>query len=452
MAEVSATKSILNWMYSTSYEDIPPETRRVANLALYDGIGSNLACSMLPAAHRMVDFVNLAGGPPECTMMGFPTRTSLINAALVNGTLGHGDEMDAHDGDGRGTHILAATMASALGAGQLVGATGQEMLRGIVLGYELSKRLVRAANQVERETGKALGPVDAGNTMGATAAAGLTLGLPPERLEAALGLAAHMSGNIAAYARETGHMTASFLRGGVGARNGTTAALMAKVGYEAPVDILDGEPGFFQTRLGVGAAGSEFLENLGQEYGINGLIFKRQNAGGGTHVARLVLLEIMSENGLTAGEIGEIRADLVPRRGAHHHTGYGDDVLALAAVHGGLGLREAYDPRYYDTAEVAEMRGRVKFADRPEWAGYEDRFYAGVTVITKDGRNFSKESNDQQMTEAELDAKFSSLVGLRTGKDQAKELGQVLKRLEAVDDISQVMALLELPALKIEDA
>ena len=452
MAEVGATKSILNWMYSTSYEEIPPETRRMVNLALYDGIGSNLACSMLPAAHRMVDFVNLAGGPPECTMMGFPGRTSLINAALVNGTLGHGDEMDAHDGDGRGTHILAATMASALGAGQLVKASGQETLRGVVLGYELSKRLVRAANQVEWETGKALGPVDAGNTMGATAAAGLTLGLPPERLEAALGLAAHMSGNIAAYARETGHMTASFLRGGVGARNGTTAALMAKVGYEAPVDILDGEPGFFQTRLGVGAAGSEFLENLGQEYGINGLIFKRQNAGGGTHVARLVLLEIMSENGLAAGEIGEIRADLVPRRGAHHHTGYGEDVLALAAVHGGLGLREAYDPRYYGTAEVAEMRGRVQFADRPEWAGYEDRFYAGVTIITKDGRNFSKASNDQQMTEAELDAKFSSLVGLRTGEDQAKELGRVLKRLEAVDDISQVMALLELPALKIEDA
>ena len=65
-------------------------------------------------------------------MMGFPMRTSLVNAAMVNGTLGHGDEMDAHDGDGRGTHILAATMAAALTSGQLVGATGLEVLRGVV--------------------------------------------------------------------------------------------------------------------------------------------------------------------------------------------------------------------------------------------------------------------------------------------------------------------------------
>ena len=111
------------------------------------------------------------------------------------------------------------------------------------------------------------------------------LGLPPDRLEVALGLAAHMSCNIAAYTRETEHMTASFLRGGVGARNGVTAALMARVGYDAPPDIFDGEPGFFSSRLGIQHPGPEFLETLGEEYGITGIIFKRQNAGGGNHVA-----------------------------------------------------------------------------------------------------------------------------------------------------------------------
>ena len=247
-------------------------------------------------------------------MMGFPMRTSALNAAQVNGTLGHGDEMDAHDGDGRGTHILAAVMAAALALGQLVGASGPEVLRGVVLGYELSKRLVRVAAQVKRETGKAFGPVDAGNTMGATAAAGITLGLPPDRLEVALGVAAHMSCNIAAYAGETAHMTASFLRGGIGARNGVAAALMAKVGYDAPRDIFDGEPGFFHSRLGIPDPGPEFLRGLGEEYGITGLIFKRHNAGGGNHVARLVLLELMSENGLSAGDIAEIQAEVVPRR------------------------------------------------------------------------------------------------------------------------------------------
>ena len=246
-------------------------------------------------------------------------------------------------------------------------------------------------------------------------------------------------------------MTASFLRGGVGARNGVTAALMAKVGYDAPPDILEGEPGFFSSRLGVQDPGPEFVETLGEEYGITGIIFKRQNAGGGNHVARLILVELMAENGLSNSDIAEIRADLVPRRGIHHHSGYGERVLALASVYGGMGLREAYNENYYNTPEVTAIQERIRISDRDDWAGYEDRFYAGVTVVTKDGRTLSKESNDRQMTEAELDVKFSYLVGLRAGEAKATELAGVLKRLDTVSDISEVMAQLELPAAGIRE-
>ena len=59
MPELSSTKSFLHWMYATRFEDIPSDVRQMTLLALYDGIGCNLACSMLPSAHRMVDFANL---------------------------------------------------------------------------------------------------------------------------------------------------------------------------------------------------------------------------------------------------------------------------------------------------------------------------------------------------------------------------------------------------------
>ncbi len=126
-------------------------------------------------------------------------------------------------------------------------------------------------------------------------------------------------------------------------------------------------------------------------------------------------------------------------------------MLALAAVYGGVGLREAYDENYYDTLEVSAIQERVRISDRDDWAGYEDRFYAGVTVVTKDGRTLSGESNDRQMTEAELGAKFSYLVGLRAGEAKATELAEVLKRLDTVSDISEVMAQLELPAAGIKE-
>ena len=57
MAEPTATKSILDWIYATRFEDLPPDVRQTVGLALYDGLGCALACSMLPVAHRLVDFV-----------------------------------------------------------------------------------------------------------------------------------------------------------------------------------------------------------------------------------------------------------------------------------------------------------------------------------------------------------------------------------------------------------
>lgn len=117
MVRQSSTRTLPDWMYSTSFEDIPPQVRQLAVLAVYDGIGGNLACSLLPMAHRLVDFVKIVGGVPDCSLIGFPDRTSVVNAALVNGTLGHADEVDAIEGDGLGAHILAANLAAALDRG-----------------------------------------------------------------------------------------------------------------------------------------------------------------------------------------------------------------------------------------------------------------------------------------------------------------------------------------------
>ena len=92
-------------------------------------------------------------------------------------------EVDAIEGDGLGAHIMAANMGAVLSAGQLAGASGQQVLRGLIFGYELTKRTHKVAAYVQRETGRAVGPaaslVDAGNTIGATAAAGIAPGIAP---------------------------------------------------------------------------------------------------------------------------------------------------------------------------------------------------------------------------------------------------------------------------------
>src|SRR5262245_20365467 len=118
MAHQSATKAILDWIYSTKFEDIPSTVRELAVWTIYDAIGGMLACSLLPGPHKLVDVVKLVGGSPDCTMIGFPMRTSVLNAALVNGTLGQADEVDAVELDHLGHHIIATCVGTAMAAGQ----------------------------------------------------------------------------------------------------------------------------------------------------------------------------------------------------------------------------------------------------------------------------------------------------------------------------------------------
>jgi 2-methylcitrate dehydratase PrpD len=459
MVTQSSTRTLLDWMYSTSFEDIPPQVRQLAVLAVYDGIGGNLACSLLPMAHRLVDFVKIVGGAPDCSVMGFPDRTSVVNAALVNGTLGHADEVDAIEGDGLGAHILAANLAAALTAGQFAGASGQEALRALVLGYEVTKRTHKVAARVAESGAGNGGPsptlIDAANTMGATAAAGVALGLTPDKMNVAFSLAATMTCGITPFARETEHMAKSLVRGGLGARNGVMAALLAQTGYDAPRDIFDGPQGFFHSRLGVEDSGAEFISGLGGEYAISSVVFKRNCGGGPNQAPRQGLLELMDENGLASNEIDSIQVEVGPAgfntiTHVHHPSIEGKDVIALAAVYGGNGFRETHNEKYYRSPAVLALRERVNIVPREDWSG-EGRFHAIVTINTKDGRELKRDSTYRLMDEDDVDAKFHALVGMRAGETKAQELAQSLKRLDLATNMSEVMAGLQLPAAKIED-
>jgi 2-methylcitrate dehydratase PrpD len=456
MADQSTTRAFCDWMYETSFEDFPPDVRRLVSLAVYDCVGGWLACSLIPLAHRMVDFTNLVGGQPDCTIVGFPTRTSVLNAAVVNGTLGHADEVDAIEGDGMGAHIIAAPAAAALAAGQMVEASGQEALRGVVFGYELAKRLNRAAAQLRRETGRTPGAIDPGNTMGATAAAGIALGLPPEQMQIAFCLGAAMSCGITPFARESEHMLKSFVRGGVGARNGVAAALMAKAGYDAPQDSLDGPQGFFQSRLGVEAPGSDFLRGLGEDYAIRGIVFKRACGGGPNQAPRQGVLELMSEHHLSGEDVREIHAEVEPAghntiTHVHHPSIQGKDVLALAAVYGGRGFKETYDEGSRRNPAFLALRERVTISPRSDWTGHADHFRAVVSITTKQGRKVQKELTYRKMTEADVDAKFMDLVTLRAGQAKARQLALVLKGIDTSGNVAGVMSQLEMPAATFTD-
>ncbi len=219
------TSKLCQWVDSTRYGDIPEEVRTEAVTLLYDQVGCMIASATLPACQPVVDLLRKLGGPEECNIVGHPWRTSVTNAALANGTIGHGDEVDSTGQQGTG-HYAATTVPVGLTVGQYVGASGEEFVRALALGSEVAARFQSVLGHYGTRN-QFVGSV--GGTMGAAVHAGLLLGLDSEQMENALGLAASGACGLSSHHLDDTHQIKS-LNHGRAAEAGIFSALLAKEG------------------------------------------------------------------------------------------------------------------------------------------------------------------------------------------------------------------------------
>jgi 2-methylcitrate dehydratase PrpD len=77
---------------------------------LYDQVGCMLASATLPSCQPVVTLVRRLSPPGTCSIVGHPVRTSVTQAALANGTIGHGDEVDSTGQHGTGHYAATLKM------------------------------------------------------------------------------------------------------------------------------------------------------------------------------------------------------------------------------------------------------------------------------------------------------------------------------------------------------
>ena len=135
---MGATETIAGWIVSTSYEDIPPEAIRVANESCFDLLGVILAGSTQPVGEIIQQYVDDSGGSTQATVLASGLQTSLANAALANGTMGHALDYDDFGGFG---HPTVAIFPALLALGESLNATGRDLLEAYVIGCELGLAL-----------------------------------------------------------------------------------------------------------------------------------------------------------------------------------------------------------------------------------------------------------------------------------------------------------------------
>ena len=92
------TAELARYAAEFSFDRLPAEVRDFARGIVLDTLGAMIAASSGRYGLRgtLGSFVSQSGGTPEATLVGLGQKSSLVNAALYNGTLGYYCDIEAH--------------------------------------------------------------------------------------------------------------------------------------------------------------------------------------------------------------------------------------------------------------------------------------------------------------------------------------------------------------------
>ena len=113
-----------------------------------------------------------------------------------------------------------------------------------------------------------------------------------------------MSG-IWSWARDTEHIEKAFDFGGMGARNGVTAALMVQAGFTGVADVLDGEHNMLEA-LSTEPRPEEMVAGLGRRFFVTETAIKMFSVGYPIQAPLDALLALRREHGLTPANVERI--------------------------------------------------------------------------------------------------------------------------------------------------
>ena len=240
MAQETAT--LAAYVADLKYDDIPPEVLDRAKVLTLDFLGSAIRArreaESTPSVVKMLAALKLDSAG-EATVFGDSRTWTPAVAALLNGTMGHSLDFDDTHADSS-LHPSAPVVPAAFAVGEMVGASGREVLTAIVAGYEVCCRLGNALDPTSHYA-RGFHPTATAGTYGAAAAAGKLFGLSEQQLIYAFGV----SGSQAAGSLQflvNGAWNKRY-QVGASAMNGVIAATLAKNDFVGAIESVEGKHG-----------------------------------------------------------------------------------------------------------------------------------------------------------------------------------------------------------------
>ncbi|NWN89785.1 MAG: MmgE/PrpD family protein [Micrococcaceae bacterium] len=460
-ADTTLAETLATWAASVEYSDLAPSLVENIKSRVLDILGICAAASPLDTSRAVREYVTALGGEGQANVVGVSIDLPANQAAFANGVLAHSlDYDDTHLPSV--LHPSASVIPAVLAAAQAHGSSGQQVIRAIAIGLEVSVRLGMAGydrsaqNSVFFEHGQHATSIC--GAMGSAAAVASLYG-ESEMIRNSLGVAASMASGIIEANRTGGNVKR--IHCGWAAHSAVTAVDLVRYGITGPPTVLEGRFGFFQAWLHGNFDAAAITDDLGTKWSIEDIFFKPYPANHFTHAAVDAAAALrragVSPDDIDSMELGVPAPNLrtigepidVKRKPITAYMAQFSGPYAVAAgLLGGGGLEVGLDD-YTDTLAQDPLRREIMskvdvVPDAECTQIFPMQFPAVLTAHLKDGRVLvekvlsNRGGNENPLSFDELTKKFRDNAGRVMSVADMAAVEDSCRTLETAETVNEI--------------
>ncbi len=450
------TSELSRFSSEIRFDCLPPEVTKRVRFLVLDLVGNIVRArhdaESTPSLLAAVRAMGMAAG--NSGVFGDAARYTPAGAALLNGALAH--SLDFDDTHAAGSlHPGAPVIPAALAAGEMVAASGADVLAGIVAGYEVTCRVALALPAGEHYD-RGFHPSATCGAFGAAAAAARVFGLSAEQVEGALGtVLSQCAGSLQFLVN--GAWTKRF-QVGWAACNGLMAATLVREGFKGATEALEGRHGFLRA-YAPDPKPERAVRDLGRVFELMNTAVKPYPSCRYGHAGIDAALALRAANDIKPSEIATVtlglpRAGMMligqpPEKKADPQNVVdgqfsGPFVISAALATGAMGW-DSYG-LLHDTT-VRSLLPKVTCEFDPEIEAEFPANMSGRLTIAARGENFvqkvvvPKGEPGNFLTEAELRAKFAGLADMVLGAERSTRLADAVLSMDTATDVANLIRL-----------
>jgi 2-methylcitrate dehydratase PrpD len=243
----SETAALAEWIADVRLSSVPHDVLEQAKHCILDSLGCMVAGVAAGPCQTMLEVFAEQSGGGEITVPGAGRKLPLLNAAYIAAQAANALDFDDAFRAGAPSHPGATVVPPALAVGEREAASGEDLLRAVIVGYEVSLRVGRAVQPTPERKAEVYG-FSTWQIFGAAGTTASLLRLSAEAIKNALGLAAvHAPSPSLRKLGTEDPRPYPWIKNSYGAasQGGVLAGLLAARGYIASRNVFDGPQGFW---------------------------------------------------------------------------------------------------------------------------------------------------------------------------------------------------------------